>query len=290
MPPRRANAAPSPPTPKRSARKPARTTRLAARPSAVHPRWLQAATRVIDDANPLAIPYDIFLNEARGVAGFVTKRWHPVGGTPGLSRVRNLLPESTPTEIVELIDAVQTAHTEATLTVAPAAPADTERAQRVVAELARALAFTLDADAAGSDDAQRLARVRAFHDEHGVNPAALGQDLRNHAALADSLRARLTADDAGFDAALIDEAITLAATLLRLTHAPAAAAADEGACSLRNRLLRLLSDRVALVRRCARRVFSAHPDVLREVISAYERERRARNRRARAATTPSVST
>ena len=65
-------------------------------------------------------------------------------------------------------------------------------------------------------------------------------------------------------------------------HHDGAEVTDEGANAQRNRLLRLLVERVALVRRCARRVFKAHPDVLQEVTSAYERERRARARQARA--------
>lgn len=224
---------------------------------------------------------------ARGAAGFVRKRWNPAGDVPGLSRVRNRLPEATPDDIGELIEAVQTPHTEATLTVAPETPADPARAGELIAELSDAMAFTLDADAPADDDPQRYAKVRGFHAESASNPAAVGQDLRNHAALADSLRARLTHDDEGFDAGLIDEALALASRLMRPSLAPAtseggAEPADAGAYALRNRLLRLLVERVALVRRCARHVFKRHPEVLQEVTSAYERERRARARKARA--------
>jgi len=58
----------------------------------------------------------------------------------------------------------------------------------------------------------------------------LGQDLRNHATLADSLRVRRTDDDTGFDARLIDEALALAPRLLRPSLAPAARA-DDGAAA-----------------------------------------------------------
>jgi hypothetical protein len=244
--------------------------------------------RVPGEDSPLTVPYDTFLNEARAAAGFVRKRWNPAGATPGLSRVSARLPESTPDEIAELIDAVQAAHTEATLTITPEAPADKDRAAELIAELSDALDFSLDAPEVARDDVERFAKVRSYHNDHGVNPASLGQDLRNHATLADSLRARLTGDDKGFDAGLIDEALALAPRLLRPSLAPAARAddgaevTDEGAYAQRNRLLRLLVERVALVRRCARRVFKAHPDVLQEVTSAYERERRARARKARA--------
>jgi len=272
--------------PKRAARKPARATKVA--PAAGRHRWLALATRVIDEANPLSVPYDVFLNEARAAASFVRKRWNPLGSTPGLSRVRKRLPETTPDEIAELLEAIQAAHTEATLTVTPEGPPLNERATELITELADALDFTLGADDPKSDDALRFAKVRGFHNDHGLNPASRGQDLRNHAVLADSLRVRLLEDDEGFDASLIDEAQALASKLLRPSLTPPATAADgtvvtdEGAFALRNRLLRLLAERVSLVRRCARRVFKLQPEVLKEVTSAYDRERRARARQARA--------
>lgn len=285
----RSNAAKTAPTTapaKRAARKPARATKVAAAPAdPARARWVAAAMRVDGDASPLVVPYDVFLGEAREAAGFVRKRWRPEGELPGLERVRNRLPAATADEIAELIDAVQHAQTEATLAVAPEAPGDIARAGELVELLAGALDFTLgDGD---GDDARRLAKVRDAHASAGSSPAALGQDLRNHAALADAVRSRLVHDDAGFDAGCIDEALVLASRLTRPSLAPdPAEAADDaapaGTLSLRNRLLRLLVDRVALVRRCARHVFAAHPEVLQEATSAYERERRARARKARA--------
>jgi hypothetical protein len=54
------------------------------------------------------------------------------------------------------------------------------------------------------------------------------------------------------------------------------------ALARRNRLLHLLVRRVTLVRRTAARVFVRHPEILREVTSAYERRRRAVARREKA--------
>ncbi|MFO0604924.1 MAG: hypothetical protein U0324_17210 [Polyangiales bacterium] len=273
---------------KRAARKPARATKVAAPADPARARWVAAAMRVDGDASPLVVPYDVFLGEAREAAGFVRKRWRPEGELPGLERVRNRLPAATADEIAELIDAVQHAQTEATLAVPPEAPADVARAGELVELLAGALDFTLGDGDPDGDDARRLAKVRDAHADAGSSPAALGQDLRNHAALADAVRARLVHDDAGFDAGCIDEALVLASRLTRPSLAPDPAESAEdaappaGTLSLRNRLLRLLVDRVALVRRCARHVFAAHPDVLQEATSAYERERRARARKARA--------
>jgi hypothetical protein len=48
---------------------------------------------------------------------------------------------------------------------------------------------------------------------------------------------------------------------------------------LRNRLVTLLDQRVSKVRRAARYVFRDHPEVVRQVTSAYERKRRVETKR-----------
>jgi hypothetical protein len=65
------------------------------------------------------------------------------------------------------------------------------------------------------------------------------------------------------------------------------------AVDLRNRVLTLLHERVAVVRRAARLVFHAHPGLLRRVTSRYSRNQRTAHRRraaARADTPPDLST
>jgi len=84
------------------------------------------------------------------------------------------LPESTPDEIGELIEAVQVEHTAATLTVTPEGPADKERAAELITELSDALDFSLDAPDVAPDDVERFAKVRSYHHDQGVNPASLG--------------------------------------------------------------------------------------------------------------------
>lgn len=291
-------SSPAKPATKRSSRKPARKTKLAKPVTAAKPavatqdRWTHAAMRLEDDSNPLSIPYTAFLDEARQVASVLRRRWMPAGDTPGFVRVHNVVPESTADDIGELIEAVQAAHTTATLAVTPPADSDLARAEALITELASALNFTLDDGVADADDT-RYARVREFHATRADDVAAVGQDLRNHATLAHTLRERLVHDDEGFDADGIDEAFKLAATLTRPSIAPpriaddatepqataVAPIVDEGAYALRNRLLRLLVERVALVRRAARRLFAQHPEVLQSVTSTYERERRAQRRK-----------
>lgn len=286
--------------PNRAQRRAAVRATKTARAAPPHERWYREAVRIESAENPLSTPYEVFLEEARGAASFLTRYWKRTATTPGLMRLRRRLPLATAQEILELLAAVQTAQTEATLTVV-AGPSLTDRAEEIVTELSSALAFTLD-DGVEDDDDARLARVRAFHAKRGDGPAAVGQDLLNHATLAARLRERLVHDDEEFDAGLIDEGLLLAAklTATSLRPPPAEPAATNGAAAttgdadaegsdadvdplaLRNRLLRLLLNRVALVRRAARRVFAKHPEVLAEVTSAYEREKRAERRKAQA--------
>jgi len=288
--------------PNRAQRRAAVRATKTGRAAPTHERWYREAMRVESAENPLSTPYEVFLEEARGAASFLTRYWKPTETTPGLMRLRRRLPLATAQEIHELLSAVQIAQTEATLTVV-AGPSLTDRAEEIVTELSLALSFTLD-DGVEDDDDARFARVRASHAKRGDGPAAVGQDLLNHATLAARLRERLVHDDEEFDAGLIDEGLLLAAKLTATSlrpppvepaETPAANDATNTAdtagvtadapvdpLALRNRLLRLLVNRVALVRRAARRVFAKLPDVLAEVTSAYEREKRAERRKAQA--------
>ena len=283
--------------PNRAQRRAAERATKAGHAHSPHARWVQEAMLVDATDNPLTIPINVFREEAREVATFVTRYWNPVDGLPGLSRLRNRLPESTAQEIKELLAAAQWAQTEATLavTLPPPGPdaATREQAEGFLTELSRALAFTLDDDVDDHDD-QRHARVKAFHAKRDDSPTALGQDLLNHATLAARLRDRLTHDDEDFDPSVIDESLTLAARLTTATVRPppadgaeASAASSDAkgatvtALALRNRMLHLLVKRIARVRSAAKRVFADHPDVLAKVTSAYEREQRALRRKAR---------
>lgn len=84
----------------------------------------------------------------------------------------------------------------------------------------------------------------------------------------------------GFDARLVKEATALAGALRARPASPAALApAARAALDLRNRVVSLLWDRMSLVRSAARFVFRTSPEIAREATSAYERRRRAANRR-----------
>jgi hypothetical protein len=84
-----------------------------------------------------------------------------------------------------------------------------------------------------------------------------------------------------FEPGFIDEALVVASRLraqsaIKLSSAAVTQQMQE--LKLRNRLLTLLTDRVARARRAARFVFRNHPELARQVGSAYERKRRARTR------------
>ncbi len=81
--------------------------------------------------------------------------------------------------------------------------------------------------------------------------------------------------DEAFDVTHIAEARALSTRLAAAPAAPLPAAeAVKSAVLTRNGMLTLLSDRVALVRKAAARVFRAFPETYREVTSTYERRRR----------------
>ncbi|KYF72391.1 hypothetical protein BE11_39295 [Sorangium cellulosum] len=246
-------------------------------------RWHDQAKAAAQTENPLKVPYDIALKEAGQVAGFFNKYWQPAGTLPGLRRVKARLPESTGEEIVSLVYAVQEAQTKLLLLIDPVVVDHGERARFVLDEIESALEFLLDDGVDEPADAQ-LAAIQEFHADIGQRSSSLHQALSDYATLAESLKDRLAEVDEDFDVALITEAKELARALAAAPAAPPPADSEvKDATRIRNGLLRLLQDKMGLVRKAAARVFQRNPEVLREVTSSYERRRRAAARRAKAA-------
>jgi len=244
-------------------------------------RWIDQAIAVGATENPLHLPYDVALKEAGQVASFVLKYWEPTAGLPGLKRVQARLPKSTGDDIVSLVHATQEQQTKLLLLVDPVVVDQGERARFLIDELESAIEFLLDDDVTEEADTQ-LAALQAFHAQGGQRSSALHQALSDYAALAESLQARLVEVDAAFEAALIAEAKALGVTLAEAPAAsPPAQEAVKSAVLARNGLLKLLSGKVALVRKAAAHVFRGFPETYREVTSTYERRRRAAARRAK---------
>ncbi|WP_437929255.1 hypothetical protein WMF37_08290 [Sorangium sp. So ce291] len=245
-------------------------------------RWVKVAAGSERTDNPLNIPYDIAVREAVTAAAFVKKYWEPDGDRPGLKRVKSRLPAASSEELLSIVHAVQEAQTRLLLVVDPAVADLGERARFVVDELESALEFLLDDDVDEPADAQ-LARIKEFHAQDGQRSSALSQALRDYAGLAESLKDRLVEADEAFDVRLIAEARKLAEDLQRRALAAAPeAGASAAATTTRNQLLHLMVARVGAIRKTAAHVFRRHPEVAREVTSAYERRRRAAARREKA--------
>lgn len=250
-------------------------------------RWATESAALDGTRNPLRVPYDIALDEAVGLAGFIRTHWEPTGEMPGLKRVKSRLPLAMADDLVSLVADVAKSQTQLLLIVDPVVVALGDRARFVVDELESAIAFTLDDDIHEPADDQ-LAQLQQFHAQDGQRSSALAQALRDYGALGTKLKARIVADDAEFDATLLTEALTLATKLDAEAADPAAgkSKAAKDATVKRNQRLALLVQKVSLVRKVAGHVYRRHPDVVRETTSAYDRRRRAAARRAQDKKTP----
>jgi hypothetical protein len=252
---------------------------MSTKPPSDYDRWLQEANGLGPSDNPLKVPFDVALREARQVADFVTTYWEPTDVRPGLKRVKSRLPPSIADDIVSLVRAIQEAQTRLLLLVDPVVVDRGERARFVAGALESALEFLLDDGVEEAADVE-FAKISQFHSQDGHRSSALAQALSSYAALAESLRARLLEVDDGFDVGLIAEAQSLAEDLVKnpANPLPSAASVTE-ATQTRNQLLTLLTSRVTLVRKAAAHVFRDFPSIAREVTSGYERRRGAVARR-----------
>lgn len=253
-------------------------------------RWTKPALAIAsDDPPPANAPLHVVLGEAVDVARFFTTYYEPQtkGAAPrrGLSSAvtaKSRINEKTGDEILSLQRAAQEAQTRYLLVVDPARGASpVDRGQFLLGELTATLEFLFDDGVDDENDAQ-LAQIDAAHADDPGTADALAGALDDYAALAEPHRADLDGLG-GFEAAFIDEAREVAATL-RARPATPGGRSDEAkqAIALRNKVLTLLADRVDAVRSAARFVFRGRPEIIREATSTYERRRRAAARRAKA--------
>jgi hypothetical protein len=236
----------------------------------------------------LTTPLHVLLGEAVDVARFCEHNWEPVFVPktetllrPGLKsagkkQIERLISE----EILVLQQLVQEAHTAYLLAVKPSADASVTRAQFVVDELASALEWLFDDGVTDERDAQLATIVEAHRDDPDSEDALAGE-LADYLGLAMLVKDDL-AELAAFDIALLGEARSLVAVLRDRSALRARANNTESAILIerRNRFAALLSRRMARVRAAARYVYRQHPDIVKQVTSAYERRRRAARRRA----------
>jgi hypothetical protein len=252
-------------------------------------KWEEAAGALPEQPARVGVPLHVLTGEAVDVARFLETHYPTRVDArgrvtrPGLDQAVSggQFRKELGQEILELQEATQAAQTQYLLTVsAPESPA--QRAEFVLGEIVAGLEFLFD-DGIDDVDDVRLERLASAHD-NPTSHDALAAALSDYAGLAEMHRARLTSLGA-FDAALIDEAVSLAGELRdRSAHKVAGAPLDEQqrALELRNRLASMLYERMQLVRAAARYVFRHDPATVRRVTSAYTRQRVARYRKSQA--------
>jgi len=254
-------------------------------------KWNERAWALTDWADAFGVPFHVLAGEAVDVVRFAQRNWEPAFGSngqeirPGLKGViaNGNFGEATLTELLELLDAVQQAQTKYRLLVSgskPAAPID--RATFVLSELRATLEWCFD-DGQVTDEDGQLENLAAEHDG-ATSQDALASALFDYAEMAERVGQKLVGLG-GFEPALIEEARALAVQLREQSAGPAfveAKPVEREALELRNRLATMLSERVTRVRAAARFAFRKHPDLMREVGSAYARRRRALHRKRKA--------
>lgn len=124
----------------------------------------------------------------------------PTAGLPGLRRVQARLPKSTGDDLVSVVHAVQEAQTKLLMLVDPVVVDLGAPARFLIEELESGLELLLDDDVEEEANTQ-LAALQSFHAQ-----SAQHQALRDYAALAYTLKARLIEVDEDFNPALIEEA------------------------------------------------------------------------------------
>ncbi|MBK8214780.1 MAG: hypothetical protein IPK71_13660 [Myxococcales bacterium] len=233
----------------------------------------------------LGVPLALYLSEAFGVAVTLAKYWRSPNPArwPSLSAFSRRLPEATIAEILHLIDRVQSSRDAARALVVRADASVVERASFVYRELRAAARFDADLEDDDGVRAEKEHRLTLLERSHEADPRA-------HAMLADAIAAfALYARDyadafaaiPGLEPATVDEAVRLA-DALRVRHVRHDAS-SKIAAQTRDAYISLLLRRVSTARKVFRYAYRAHPSIVREVTSGYERTRRRRARSAAAA-------
>jgi hypothetical protein len=247
--------------------------------------WTAAAMALPESKtnNPLSLPIAIFLGEVVDLAREVEAHWEPREGLPGLRHNGGKLELDIKDELITLRRAVNEADARWLLIVDPKTPRGAlDLGRKILRELVNALVYLLDDDIEEPADEQ-LAALKASHDDTSENPDVISKALYAYAKLADSLRSRLQEledENDEFSVAFIDEAFQLSEEIAKIPpgNIPPSPEAN-AALALRNRLLHLLDERAGRIRRAARFRYRNHPEIQKKFTSAYERRRRAENRK-----------
>lgn len=263
-----------------------------------HTDWQSLAAAIKEEDVKVNVPLWVLTSEATEVAGCFQRYWEPLVDRkkhrtvrPGLSSLaKNTAGHGVPIskrlgdDIHELVTLVVDANKSFLLAQSSTNNDDLRaQGQEILSEIKSALQFLFDDGVQDQRDIQ-LANVNAAHEDDGEQLDKLALALSDYSALASEYRREL--DGLGdFDVNNIDEAVK---TAQRLRERPRAGVNDDSREAHSARLLRdqyatLLTERVQRVRNAARFVFRKHESIVREFTSAYERQRRAEQRRAKKA-------
>jgi hypothetical protein len=221
------------------------------------------------------VPIRVSVEEGHDLAVWSQKFYTPEDPrVPGLEMVAFRIPAALPARLYTLSSAAR----EMTYVVAVGPKgrglrAEFEEAEQVLATLRRDIGFFLD-DGVDTDDDLRLAQLAVEHEDtaslDGMS-AALHDFVRLGQGLGDQLVAMGT-----WDPKILDRGFELYKKLSTPQPPP-----DRADIDLRNRLLTLLTQDIAKVRRAAEYLWSRdHRDVYRLFVSTYLRNRRLEARRA----------
>lgn len=238
----------------------------------------------------LGMPLAVYLAEACGVAATLAKYWHSPDPArwPSLSAFASRLPEATIAEVLYLVDRVHSSRDAARSLVVRADAAMLERASFVYRELRAAARFDAELEADLGARAEKEHRLDVLEASHEADPGAhamLADALGAFGAYARDYEAAISAIP-GLDPGIVGEAARLT-DALRLRHVRDDTSAKLAA-RMRDVYITLLQRRVSTARKVFRFAYRAHPAIIREVTSAYERSRRRRTRNAAAARAPSA--
>jgi hypothetical protein len=243
--------------------------------------WLDAVKGLTLVRTSLAAPVHVLMAEAVDLARFCRDYWQPVFdgqlARPGLSEAGNSLPKHIAEDLLELGEALHTAHTEYLLTIPPIHAGMRARAESVLSEIAAAIEWILDDD---GDDAldDELSWLREEHAPLSRSVNSLAVQLADYAGLASKLRSRLVGV-VGFDMFFIDDAHHLARELRQICDGVSLSVETVRALDLRNRVATLLVDRMNLVRSVAAVVFCQDPSIVRLTASTFELRQKTAPRR-----------
>lgn len=256
----------------------------------VQARWMAAAAAIEPEAVAYEGPWAVLLDEAYDVVRFVVSRWHPrsppgfAAKRPGLRAVQARLPFELAEEIVTLARMADAAQNEVQMVLDGGEGGRRGEALTLLQDVVRAMAFYCDDDTTDANDAV-LAQLQAAYDLNDPPQATLAEALSAFGAFAQRNRAGLA--EIAFDVSRLDGIPALVEALRAQPDGATRLQARQDVLAplrlRRDRLATLLYARMGRVRRAAAYCFAKHPGVVREVTSAYQRDRRkAARQRAKA--------